>query len=176
MASEIKDYSSKAFLAKQGKDFDELEPHFEASVQAFIQALAQLDDQAFYRPIARGKWTAAEIADHIIRSQDVFAGAMAAVLADEPVLVMPKGYLSEEGQPVSPENQAPIPRRARADLSKELLSSYTQLKGLANQAAQKGQLERPCMVHAFLGELSIFEALQLSCWHIRHHRKQLPLS
>lgn len=176
MTSEIKDYSPKDFLAKQGTDVEALESRFEASMLAFMKSLDKLDDKTFYQSSTLDKWTPAEIADHIIRSHEVFLAAIADVLKGKPALIMPKGYLSAEGNPISPEDQIPIPRRARADLKKDLQTSYKGLRDTFNQAVQAGQLELVCMTHAFLGEVSIFEAMQLSCWHLRHHSRQLPLN
>lgn len=176
MATEIKDYSSKSFLAKQGMNFIPLVEQLAKLLSAFEQNLDQLDDEQFYKPLQKDKWTPAEIADHIIRSQQIFARAIRDSLAGQAILIMPKGSVSKEDKPLSPEQLLPIARRGRIDLCKELWSSYAALKEAGSQASHENRLAETCMIHAFLGPLSILESLQLSAWHVRHHNRQLPQS
>lgn len=170
MEIEIAAYYPKAFLARQGASPDEVAERLRQVGAAFLAALEPLDDAVFARPVAVGKWSPAQIADHLVRANQLFARAIEGASADGETLRMARGRVTADGRAIAPAEQEPIPNRVRGDLMRDFQTSLERLIG-AGQRAEPGMI---CLEHSFFGEMTVLEVLQLAAWHVRHHTKQLP--
>ena len=64
---EIEAYFPKDYLARQGGSVDEVMKKLEAGTARFSEALTHLDETTLHQPVSEGKWSPAEIADHVVR-------------------------------------------------------------------------------------------------------------
>ncbi len=166
---EIAELYPKGFLARQGRDLSELSARLREVGAGFLSTLGELDDAAFYRPAAEGKWSPAQLADHLVRANTLFARALEQANRGEALLRMPRGRVTEDGRPISPDEEEPIPNRVRSDLEKDFRASLERLIAVSKGA----DLERVCLEQSFFGEMTGREVLQLAAWHVRHHTKQV---
>lgn len=170
MEIEIAEYYPKGFLARQGGSLGEVAERLRRVGRAFLAALEPWDDADFARPLAPGKWSPAQIADHLVRANQLFARAIEGAGTSGETLRMARGRVTEDGRAIAPEEQEPIPNRIRGDLAQDFGASLERLV----EAAQRADPALACLEHAFFGEMTVLEVLQLAAWHVRHHTKQLP--
>lgn len=167
---EIPAHYPKGFLARQGASPREVAERLEQVGADFVAALDALEDDAFSHPVAPGKWSPAQIADHLVRSNQLLAEAIAKARAGGEIKRMPRGRVTPDGRPLAPAEQEPIPNRIQGDLARDFTASLKRLIEVGLDADP----ELTCLEHGFFGEMTVLEVLQLSAWHIRHHTKQLP--
>ena len=169
---EIEAYFPKDYLARQGGSVDEVVKKLEAGTARFSESLASLND--LHTPVTEGKWSPAEIADHVVRVNKLLSGAVARTAKGREPLSLPRGKVSSEGRPISPEAGVPEPGRSLEALLDDLQSTREDVTNAAREAEGVNKENELCMVQPFLGPLSVLECLQLASWHVRHHHRQLP--
>ena len=170
---EIADLYPKAFLARQGRSRADLEPRLNAVAESFLATLAALDAERLHESVAPGKWSPAQIAEHVGRANTLFARALEGALAGEPPLRMPRGRVSEDGRPLAPAEEEPEGGLSLERLALELRASVARLQEAARALEAAGSLEEACLEQSFFGAMSGLEVVQLAAWHTRHHEKQL---
>ena len=170
---EIENYFPKAFLARQGTTFEALKTRLESVGNDFVTALNEADDETLYAPVAEGKWSPAEIADHLVRANRLFSRALDAALSGEEMVEMPRGKVTDDGRPIAPTEEEPESDRARAELTEDFTASVDELSQFGARMQSEGKLEQDCLDHSFFGPMIGLEVLQLAAWHVRHHTKQL---
>ncbi len=168
---EIEELFPKAFLARQGSSWTALQARLQLVGEDFVATLGAVDEAAFYAS-ATGKWTPAQVADHVVQANRLFGYALAGLSKGRDVFVMPRGRLTEDGRAVAPEE--PAPDRSRADLVQAFETGLTRLLAAGEDAAAARLLGDVCLDQAFFGPMTGLECLQLAAWHTRHHAKQLP--
>ena len=155
------------------------------AIEAFARAVEALDRDAWNVARAQGKWTPAEIAQHLILSYgppmaELGGGPGFAVRLpwwERAVLrrrVLPKILYLEEFP-----KGAPAPREARPG---EGASSPETAAGLLRESAGEfarrlceAAVARPVrLTHSYFGKLTAPQILKLMAVHVRHHRDQLP--
>jgi uncharacterized damage-inducible protein DinB len=161
----------KAFLARQGVVPADLDARLRQAAQDFSSALSALDEGAFYVPLAEGKWSPAQIADHVVRANGLFARALERLLEGKDIIRMPKGRVTADGRAISPEE--PLPNRVQTELVQDFAASAERLRAAFGQVAEAGRLGDVCIFQSFFGEMSALELMQLSVWHIRNHGRQI---
>lgn len=172
---EIEELFPKAFLARQGSSFERLQERLRLVGEEFVAALGAVDEMMFYTSKA-GKWTPAQIADHVVRANRLFGKALEGVFDGHEVLVMARGRITEDGRPLAPAEEEPLPDQARGDLIRDFEHTLEQLVMAGERTARADLVSEVCIDQAFFGPMTGLECLQLSAWHIRHHTKQLPTS
>jgi uncharacterized damage-inducible protein DinB len=171
-AREIANYLPKTFLARQGESVAEVSARLDEATRRLRDRIERLSDERLHAPLAPGKWSPAEIVDHLVKINALLIAALSC--ADGEPLGMSRGRLREDGKPFSPEEGLPTARRAREALIKDLEAGINGILASIRDARESERLDKTCLLHGFLGPLNPLECLQLASWHLRHHLKQLP--
>lgn len=172
---EIESWYPKDFLLRQGQSLDAVVESLK-KIQAELQTrLSDTGDDALYKPIAEGKWSLAETADHLVRANNLFSLALERIKEGLEPLVMPRGRVTDDGRAISPDEEAPIAGRMRTALKDDLEASFARLIKAARQLEEIGKLEHICIHQSFFGPMTGLEAMRLMAWHPRHHLRQIPV-
>ena len=158
---------------RQGSSWEALQARLPVVGEDFVTMLGAVDEAAFYAAAA-GKWTPAQIADHVIRANGLFGKSLEYVVGGKPLIVMSRGRVTEDGRALAPAEEQPTPDRAREDLIQTFEVGLARLLAAGKRNAKAGLLPNVCLDQAFFGPMTGLECLQLAAWHIRHHTKQLP--
>ncbi len=159
--------------------FQEVQASLERA-RAFLKAsLEYVPDGAFHAPIAPGKWSPAEIADHVIKANHLFTHALEIGLrrstdSSLEFLKMPRGNVTDDGRAIAPSDEEPTPGREREVLDADLEESFAHLIRAAQKLDDVNGLTITCVDQSFFGPMNGHECLQLMAWHTAHHAKQLP--
>jgi len=165
-------------------DWDRLVTDHMAALDEYCVAAKSLSRETWTRPMARGKWTPAELTSHVAESYRV----LRAELGGEPGMrlrgsrlrrlilrhtVLPRLLM---GRPFPPGVRAPREVRPRAVIE-DRETALTELASAAELfttelTARAGPAD-PRLTHAYFGLLSPHHALQLLAAHTRHHSRQL---
>ena len=170
----ITSYFPKSVFDRRFSSVGEAAVGLDAGCEEVIARLQGLTAAELDTPRAPGKWSAAEIVDHLVLANRLFCRALGTTFAGTPPPVMPRGHLSEDGKPVAAPEAEPRAGRSRAELTADLRESTTGLVDLGKRLDAVGKADAPCLVHAFFGQLTVLECLQLAAWHMRWHLRQLP--
>jgi len=171
---EIASHFPKDSLARQGTTFADLEQRLQKVSNAFLQTLAEVEEANFYKPVAAGKWSPAELTDHLVKANELFGRALENAVEGKDVIVMERGKVTDDGRPLSPAAEEPTADRPRPELIRAFEESFNYLKAAGAKAESADRLNEVCVDQSFFGPMTGLECLQLSAWHIRHHTKQLP--
>ena len=161
-------------MARQGTTFEELEERLQKVGDSFIATLSDVEDDTFYTPVAEGKWSPAELADHLVKANELFERCLENVAEGKEIIKMERGRVTDDGRPLSPAAEEPTPDRAHSELVTAFKKTLEQLIKAGVQLKKTDQLDKVCVDQSFFGPMTGLETLQLSTWHIRHHTKQLP--
>ena len=170
----------KGFLQRQGTSLEACLDSLNRAAALLETNLSRVPDEAFHAPVQPGKWSPAEIADHVVKANHLFTHALEIGLQRTrnpglDVLHMPKGQVTEDGRAISPPEEEPTLGRARAELKADLEASFVQLEHAATTLDQAGGLFTECVDQSFFGPMTGLECLQLMAWHTAHHAKQLSV-
>ena len=162
---------------------DELQRFLEANHARFLEALQNHAGEPD-RPVAPGKWSPAQQADHLYRSirpVNLAFGLPAFLLrwmfgrANRPsrtydeLVARYKQKLAEGGRAPA----AFVPRPEPLDTSVSRIHRVTrQLIGRVNQCTENN-LDHLILPHPLLGKLTLREMLYFTAYHAEHHRLQL---
>ena len=138
------------------------------------EALSEVEETDFYAPVAEGKWSPAELTDHLVKANELFGQALKNVLEDKAIVQMERGKVTDDGRPLSPTAEEPTADRPRSALTEAFEETFEHLRTKGAQVKEVNQLDRVCIDQSFFGPMTGLETLQLCAWHVRHHTKQLP--
>lgn len=154
-------------------------------VQAFAAAAQAVPEALWLLPRAEGKWSCAEIVEHVTLGFEVMAGelrggpGMAMRLRGLKRLVARHLYgrriMRGGGLPTG----ARAPRETRpAEHRVDRTTALVRLRASADELMgeiERALAERPAVTvqHAYFGRLSLREGAMLSMQHVRHHRAQM---
>ena len=177
---EITAHLPKGFLERQGVTLEAVQSSLERAGALLDTNLKGVPDEAFHLPTASGKWSPAEIADHVIKANHLFAHALEIGLrrtadASLKVLSMPRGRVTDDGRAIAPTDEEPTPGRSRQALRIDLESSFIHLARVTHDLDAAGGLGTVCVDQSFFGPMTGLECLQLIAWHTAHHARQLPI-
>jgi len=175
---QISEYFDKSFLEREGSDLGTVLLSLERSKQKFLATLEGVPDEHLQLAPAEGKWSPAQIADHVVRVNQICVVALNLSLerAKNPTLPIPtapKGRLSSEGKPIAPDEEQPRAGRTRAELVADLEQSVKQLEHIGPPIEAAGQLDKLARELPFFAPMTALELLRLASWHMRHHARQL---
>lgn len=171
----------KGFLERQGLTLEGVQISLERARGLLDTNLESVLDEAFHKPITSGKWSPAEIADHVINVNQLVAHALEIGLrrtedASLEIVQMPRGRLTDDGRTIAPSGTEPTPGRPRGSLQADLGLSFTHLTRVAHDLNAAGGLGTVCVDQSFFGPMTGLECLQLIAWHTAHHARQVPIT
>jgi hypothetical protein len=177
---EITELFPKGFLQRQGTNLETCLDSLHRAATLLETNLSCVPDEAFNASVQPGKWSPAEIADHVVKANDLFVKALEIGLqrTRNPglgVLHMPRGQVTADGRAVAPTEEEPTPGRARMELNADLKASVARLEAAARDLDRADGLGVDCVNQSFFGLMTGLECLQLMAWHTAHHAKQLPV-
>ncbi len=164
--------------------WDKIKNQHSQALQAFVDKASALSTEAWDKPIAEGKWSPAQITQHLILAYEIFTTEL---LGGPSIKVRTKGLkrlliryfivprMLRTGK--IPEG-VPAPRESRPE--KELLpqvETLLKLKRLGDEVESllKHRLEQKDfgITHPYAGKLSPLMGLQFCAVHVAHHGEQL---
>lgn len=172
--SRIAEYYPKTVFSKRYPGLTEAVSGLTSASERLCGLLADLTPEDLQRPVAPGKWSPAEVADHLVLVNELFVRVIdsAQVPGSSPYL-MPKGRLGEDGKAISAPEGEPRSGRAGEELSADIRRSTAALLESARHAREVGKLDEVCLVHAFFGDMSAAECVQMAAWHMGRHLRKL---
>ncbi len=157
----------------------------QTAADAFKAAALSVPDDLWNVPRAPGKWSPAQLTDHVGVATRVARGAMSgkAQFGAIPKFLrwLPRKFYLDKvlragalpaksgGPPAFAPAHQPMPR---PDLFAQLDSEIAGLAQLARELAKAGQVT---FEHGFFGTLSIADYVRFNALHLDHHRAQLPV-
>jgi DinB superfamily len=121
---------------------------------------------------AEGRWSPAQVTEHVLIVNEGVAGIVKLLLSDKP-LRPGSGTPGEMvgGKRVAPAGLEPGEGSEWAALQARWNDSRAALMALGEQA-QGADLSRR-FFHPFLGDIDVHDWLRMATYHTRHHRRQL---
>jgi hypothetical protein len=157
--------------------------HREA-VDSFLALAAGIDDERWGRPMAAGKWSPAQVAEHLVLAFEAMLRELAGEGGMRPLgsrwrrallrwLLLPH-ILFHRSLPI----RARAPREVRpAPVPGERPAALARLGDLARRfeqevAAAAGR-GHPGLTHPYFGRIAPLRALRFSAVHVEHHHRQV---
>ena len=156
----------------------------QTAADAFKAAAEGVADNLWSVPRAPGKWTPAQVMDHVGIATRVARGAMSgnAKFGSLPRFLrwLPRKLFFDKvlrqgafprkggGPPAFAPSTEPMPR---AELYKQLDSEIAAFAALAREMSAAG---RTTFEHGFFGTVAIADYVRFNALHLDHHREQLP--
>jgi uncharacterized damage-inducible protein DinB len=152
---------------------------------AYATAAEEIKPGAWHRPLAEGKWSPAQITDHLIRTYDILLRELESgkgmrvrtrflLRTFLRLTLMPRllrGGRFPERAPAPPEIR---PGDAPAD-QQEGLALFRRRAAEFEAAAQRARTQNPRsqLTHAYFGPSSLANGVLFCARHIEHHRAQI---
>jgi hypothetical protein len=170
---QIEEYFPRALLERYGATVAEAGTKAARVVDGVITCLEALPAERLKEPVAPGKWTPLEVADHLHRVTLLYLdGVMAARRGEEPVR-HERGWITDDGGLAALLPGAePRPGVDLAMVTRDLRASTAALLEAAADAVAAGASERVCHVNPYFGELTPLGVVQMSALHARHHQRR----
>ncbi|MFC4454000.1 DinB family protein [Deinococcus sonorensis] len=137
------------------------------------QWLHGVPESALHQPVAPGKWSPAEYADHLVRTNRMIRQRLQAHLDGEAHEQVGYGAVYPDGRVVAHSGTEPVPGQNREVLTRALARSHSEVMELISRYAVEGRLTEPCLPHQYFGTLNAEETAQLIAAHYRRHLAQL---
>ena len=169
---EISEFLPKSFLERQGITLPEVLKSLKRAGDEFT---IRLEQSALYIPVAEGKWSPAQISDHIGSANLFFAKCLDRTINGKAPMTMPKGHVTDDGRALSPAGE-PRADRTRHELLEDHLGAFEALERHGKTIENLGLLETTCVQQSFFGAMTSLEVLRLCAWHTRHHAAQIQLN
>lgn len=170
---------------RSGRTFEETAADHREAIASAVRAVRSVDAQIWETPGAPGKWSPAEIAEHLSLA---YPPLLAELDGGEGYALRVKGWkqlvarwrylpvILERGifppgvrapREARPVGHSATPEAAAARLAK----SASDFERRLTEARASGPVR---LTHAYFGKLAAPQILRLLAVHARHHRKQLP--
>lgn len=172
---QIKEYFPRALVERYGDDLIAASAQAEAAVEDVIARLEALDPKRAAAPVASGKWSPLEVADHLHRVNLLaIEGIERVSRGEEPVRNERGSVAADGGLVVGLVGAEPAADLNLADVAADLRSSNAALAEAAVAAEASGLGATVVNVNPFFGELSPLDSVRMAALHARHHiRKHL---
>ncbi len=167
---QIQDFFPPAMFAQPGQTYEEAENELHRAVDSFKAWLSDMGE-TLHAPVAPGRWSPAEYADHLVKTNRFMTRLLERADAGEYLPDLEKGSL-REGVPMSAQAIWPQPGRALTALLEDVDSSVAALL----VAAKRLHSVRPsdtCIPNWFFGRLRPLEVVQHTVMHFGRHTPQL---
>ncbi|WP_027482935.1 DinB family protein [Deinococcus pimensis] len=139
------------------------------SMRIFQAWLADLPEAVLSVPTTPGKWSPVEHADHLVKTNQVFAALMDIAARDEALPELGVGYVYPDGRLVTLSAMEPTSERSRDELLTDLQDSAFQVEAAALRLQDLGKQETPCIPGWIFAPMNVREATQLLGAHYRRH-------
>ena len=164
----------------------EIQKLHDAAADSLARSAERVDPQQWLVPRANGKWTPAQVVDHLSRVYDVVTAEVEGGKGMRLRMTFPQrlflrllflGRILRGGY--FPEN-APAPYETRpgegvADQSAAIAEFRARAKTFSEAVAKaRDSGQRVRITHAYFGTAPVDKAMLLCARHIQHHEKQLP--
>lgn len=165
-------------------EFDSTLADDRKALAGFLDAARRIPVAAWTSPRGPGKWSPAQIAEHVALSYELSLAAMRGAFpgAAAPTLVRPlirtfflqpvlrNGRFKTGGKAPAAFRPSPAPGPA------EVVLPRLEAAVGAFEQALKAEVAagHPSMNHPFFGKVSLVDYLRLQVIHLNHHRNQLP--
>jgi DinB superfamily len=163
----------KAMLQAFGRTPQELAENLETAIARFeTQAARARQDGRWLTAPAEGKWSPAQITEHVLLVNEGTARVVALLTGDKPLRPgggQPGEY--RDGKRQAPAATLPGEGSAWETLEERWAANRNLLPQLTARLA--GADEGRTFFHAFMGELGAADWLRMASYHTRHHRRQL---
>lgn len=158
-------------LTAFGDTPDQISAELRKALERFQVAVPECQSH-WLTPPAPGRWSPAQVTEHVLLVNEVVAGIAAQLLAQTPRLPPPSGPGRViGGKRVSPERLEPGPGTAWTDLTGRWQAACERLI-VVSAHLHEADLSRR-YAHPFLGEIDAHDWLRMATFHTRHHRRQL---
>jgi DinB superfamily len=165
-------------------DWENLSADHRNAVEQFVATVRQLPPGSWSHPLAKGKWTPAEISSHLIASYRIMrtelGGGAGMALRLKPLQrwVLRRTVLPRILRSGSFPAGARAPRETRPveviqDLSTSLDILTAEANALVEELTARARTDRIRLTHAYFGGMSARQSLQLMAVHARHHARQV---
>jgi hypothetical protein len=153
-----------------------------AAVERYLEALSDLSHTDWGRPRGEGKWSPAQITEHLALAYDVLAGELRGGAAMAQRLrpwrrrllrwfLLPH-ILFHRSFPL----RAPAPRELRPEralASREEGGERLRRAAASFEDALRAPQRAGQLTHAYFGEVSVVRAVRFVAIHLDHHRRQV---
>lgn len=172
---QIDEYFPRALLERFGDSVTAAGAHAEAAVEEVISRLVALGAKRAAAPVAPGKWTPLQVADHLHRVNLLAIEGMQRVSRGEQPVRNDRGFVGADGGLVV--GLADAEPASQPDLDNVVAALRVSTAALAQAAvaAEAAGLRNEVVnVNPFFGELSPLDSVRMAALHARHHiRKHL---
>lgn len=170
---QVEEYFPRALLERYGATVAEAGVEAARAVEGVIALLEALPAPRLSEPVAPGKWTPLEVADHLHRVTLLYLDGIVAARRGERPVRHERGWMADDGALTALLPGAePRPDVDLATVARDLRSSTAALVEAAAEAVAAGAGESVCHVNPYFGELSPLGVVQMAALHARHHRKR----
>jgi len=176
----------KAWPAPKGlpSDWIHLAADHADAVAEFMQAAGRFSPGRWMQPLAPGKWSPAEVTSHVAESYHVLRSELGGAAGMRLRLSPWQRWLLRHtmmprilrGSPFPAGARAPAeirPRTIEQDPSAGLAMLAAGAEAFVQELSARAAGQRVRLTHAYFGQLSARQSLQLVAVHTRHHARQL---
>ncbi|MDP9765200.1 DinB family protein [Deinococcus enclensis] len=169
-------YLPKEIFYTSTRTFEEDLNGAREGMTAFLAWLERVPAEDFHVPVAPGKWSPAEFADHLAKGNRLFTRRLLEHQDGQRLEDVGYGAVFPDGRVVAHAGMEPTPGRNREDLVAELRASAAALEEAMQEYRQAGRLDEVCVPHQYFGPLTARETMQLAMVHYLRHLGQLQPS
>lgn len=156
-----------------------------AAAEGLVAAVRALPEEAWRRPVAGGKWTPAEIVQHLERTYDValreLAGGDGMAVVTRPWqrlllrATIVRRILRGKGFPGGARSPRELRPESDPGVREEALASFREKAERFEAAAEQARRENAGarISHAYFGVFSVADGVLLCARHVEHHTAQL---
>lgn len=170
---QIEEYFPRGLLERYGDSLAAAGSHAEAAVEEVISRLEEMGEERRATPVAPGKWTPLQVADHLHKVNVVAKQGMERVMGGEQVVRTERGYIGTDGGLiVGLAGAEPGADPELAQVAADLRASNRALLEAAVAADAAGLTATVVNVNPFFGELTPLDTVRMAALHARHHIRQ----
>lgn len=169
---QIEDYFPRELLQRYGDDLAAAQARAEAAVEEVISRLQQFGQEHASVPVAPGKWSPLQVADHLHRVNLIAIQGIERVSGGQEPVRTERGYIgSDGGLLMGLMGAEPREGLTLEGVAADLRESNRALAVAAQEAATAGLADVVVNVNPFFGELTSLDTVRMAALHARHHTK-----
>jgi uncharacterized damage-inducible protein DinB len=165
-------------------DWSALVAGHSAAVQEFALTCRKVPSHLWHQPITAGKWTPAQVANHLTESYRVLRGELGGAPGMQLRLGLVKRWVLRRTHLPRILMTGTFPAGARApretrpgdssgDPDSCIQTLTTEAEGFVHELTERSQRGPVRLTHAYFGRMSARQSLLLVTVHTRHHARQL---
>jgi len=172
-------------LKKKVLPLEEALTRHRAAVVAFVDSAATTESDAWTRPTADGKWSPAQVAQHLLLAVEAVKRELDQGAPMRFVLPAWKRFLLSRtilpgllatgrfpaGARAPREIRPALPTTSREEALRRLERAAAEFEAACRQAPD---FEKVRLGHPYFGALPATDLIRILAWHTLHHRAQLP--